>query len=516
MTAHAPSPKPVFNTPALQRRRRRRVWLDRFGGRLIAACAALVLAAVLLMGFYLISQVWPLGQSAHFSQVATGPDQPWTTSLTENTLLRQRLTSKPDSAVLMLDGHWWQLDQVPVAELPAPKDWPGQAQRLDELASSSLSAPVLALLNALPGPLLFTLSADDKLHAWQWRDPAGGLQWQDLWGKVQYPHYAEPAYVWQSTASQSSVPKFSLTPLAYGTFKAACYAMLLALPLALGAAIFCGYFMSPAQRRRIKPCIELMEAMPTVILGFFAGLVLAPQLEAHLFTVVMAALVIPVGILLLGLAMSALPHRLRPERQDGRILWLILPAVLLLIWACSAWAPVIEHWAFHGDFRAYLTDVLDIPYAQRNALIVGLAMGFAIIPTLFSISEEAIRGVPGRLASGSLALGASHWQTLTRVVLPTASAGIFAAIMLSIGRAVGETMIVLMASGNTPLMSSNPFEGMRTLAATIAMELPESGLESVHYRILFLAALVLFLFCILMNTGAELIRQRLRHRYGAL
>jgi phosphate transport system permease protein len=139
-----------------------------------------------------------------------------------------------------------------------------------------------------------------------------------------------------------------------------------------------------------------------------------------------------------------------------------------------------------------------------------------VIPTIFSITEDAIFSVPKHLTQGSLALGATPWQTLTRVVIPTASPGIFSAVMIGMGRAVGETMIVLMATGNTPIMDMNIFEGMRTLAANIAVEMPESEVGGSHFRILFLAALVLFAFTFMVNTLAEVVRQRLRQKYGSL
>ncbi len=159
---------------------------------------------------------------------------------------------------------------------------------------------------------------------------------------------------------------------------------------------------------------------------------------------------------------------------------------------------------------------MGIDFDQRNSLVVGIAMGFAVIPTIFSISEDAIFGVPKRLTNGSLALGATPWQTLVRVVLLTPSPGIFAGIMMGFGRAVGETMIVLMATGNTPVMDMSIFQGMRTLSANIAVEMPESEVGSTHFRILFLAALVLFMFTFVFNTGAELVRQRLRRKYSSL
>jgi phosphate transport system permease protein len=143
-------------------------------------------------------------------------------------------------------------------------------------------------------------------------------------------------------------------------------------------------------------------------------------------------------------------------------------------------------------------------------------MGFAVIPTIFSITEDAIFGVPKHLSFGSLALGATPWQTLTRVVILTASPGIFSAVMIGLGRAVGETMIVLMATGNTPVMDMSIFQGMRTLSANIAVEMPESEVNSSHYRILFLAALVLFIITFVFNTAAEIVRHRLRKKYSSI
>jgi len=117
---------------------------------------------------------------------------------------------------------------------------------------------------------------------------------------------------------------------------------------------------------------------------------------------------------------------------------------------------------------------------------------------------------------GALALGASRWDALKQIVLPAASAGILSALMIGLGRAVGETMIVLMVTGNTPYLSPSLFEGMRTFSANIAIELPEAEVNSTHYRVLFLTALLLFAMTFLANTAAEVVRGRLRKRYGAL
>nr|WP_176469781.1 ABC transporter permease subunit [Pseudomonas sp. Irchel 3A5] len=349
------------------------------------------------------------------------------------------------------------------------------------------------------------------------KNPHPEVSWSALWGKVWYENYDSPQYVWQSTASNSDFePKLSLAPLTYGTLKAAFYAMLLAAPLAVAAAIYTAYFMAPGMRRKVKPVIELMEAMPTVILGFFAGLFLAPYLEGHLPGVFSLMLLTPIGILLAGFAWSRLPDSIRLRVPDGWESAILLPVVLLVGWFSLSMSPHLENWFFGGDMRMWISHDLGITYDQRNALVVGIAMGFAVIPNIYSIAEDAVFSVPRGLTLGSLALGATPWQTLTRVVILTASPGIFSALMIGMGRAVGETMIVLMATGNTPIMDMNLFEGMRTLAANVAVEMPESEVGGSHYRVLFLAALVLLMFTFVMNTLAELIRQRLRKKYSSL
>jgi phosphate transport system permease protein len=194
----------------------------------------------------------------------------------------------------------------------------------------------------------------------------------------------------------------------------------------------------------------------------------------------------------------------------------ILPLLLVGAWVCLSIGPWVEAGVFGGDFRAWLQSALDLVYDQRNSLVVGLAMGFAVIPIIFTIAEDSFTSVPQHLTAASLALGASRWQTATRVVLPTASPGIFSAVMIGFGRAVGETMIVLMATGNTPVLDWSLFNGMRTLSANIAVEIPEAPYGGTLYRTLFLAGLVLFLMTFLVNTVAELVRQRLRDRYKAI
>ncbi|NWD69273.1 ABC transporter permease subunit [Pseudomonas gingeri] len=348
-------------------------------------------------------------------------------------------------------------------------------------------------------------------------NPHPEVSWSALWSKVWYENYDEPKYVWQSTAANTDFePKLSLSPLTFGTLKAAFYAMLLAAPLAVAAAIYTAYFMAPGMRRKVKPVIELMEAMPTVILGFFAGLFLAPYVEGHLPGIFSLLMLLPIGILVAGFGWSRLPESIRLRVPDGWESAILIPVILFVCWLSLFMSPHLETWFFGGDMRMWISHDLGITYDQRNALVVGLAMGFAVIPNIYSIAEDAVFSVPRGLTLGSLALGATPWQTMTRVVILTASPGIFSALMIGMGRAVGETMIVLMATGNTPVMEMNLFEGLRTLAANVAVEMPESEVGGSHYRVLFLSALVLLLFTFIMNTLAELIRQRLRKKYSSL
>jgi phosphate transport system permease protein len=337
-----------------------------------------------------------------------------------------------------------------------------------------------------------------------------------LWGKVWYEGRSDPEYVWQaSSGSDSFEPKYSMVPLTVGTLKAAFFAMLFAMPLAIAGAIYTAYFMSPKLRGMVKPTIEVMEALPTVILGFLAGLWLAPFLENHIPVVFTVLVGVPLAFLLFAWAWAQLPRGVRNRVPGGWEAVILMPVICLLVWGLVELSPVIEIWFFDGSMRQWFTD-MGITYDQRNALVVGIAMGFAVIPTIFSIAEDAVFTVPKHLTQGSLALGATPWQTVTRVILLTASPGIFSAVMIGFGRAVGETMIVLMATGNSPVVNFNIFEGMRTLSANIAVELPETAVHSTHFRILFLAGLVLFAMTFIVNTIAEVVRQRLRARYSNL
>jgi len=360
------------------------------------------------------------------------------------------------------------------------------------------------------------LAVDDhnQVHFYQVDNEYPEVSWDVLWGKVWYEGYDEADYIWQSSASTNDFePKFSLIPLSFGTLKAAFYAMIFAVPIAIFGAVFTSQFMSRRMRQTVKPSIEIMEALPTVILGFLAGLWLAPYVETHLAGVFTLLLILPLGFFLCAWIWGYAPNKSKFEGWEAALL---IPVVLLLIWLSMSLSAPIEQMFFNGDLRTYMSQEWGLNYDQRNSLVVGLIMGFAVIPTIFSIAEDALFSVPQHLVRGSLALGATRWQTVVKVVLPAASPGIYSAVMMGFGRAVGETMIVLMATGNTPLMDLSIFQGMRTLAANIAVEVPEAEVASTHYRVLFLAAFVLFMFTFFFNTIAEMIRHRLRKRYSGL
>ena len=357
----------------------------------------------------------------------------------------------------------------------------------------------------------------DKIHVWEVHNEHPEVSLHSLWGKVWYENYPEPEFIWQSSsASADFEPKFSLTPLAFGTFKAAFYAMLVAIPIAILGAIYTAYFMSPGMRGIVKPTIEIMEALPTVILGFLAGLWLAPAVEANLPGMLMIFFIVPTAIVISAYVWHRfVPKEVKYKIPDGWEAALLILPIVFAGWFALFLSQPIEAAFFGGDTRQWLTDQ-GIGFDQRNALVVGMAMGLAVIPSIFSITEDAVFNVPKHLTSGSLALGATRWQTMTRVVILTASPAIFSAIMIGMGRAVGETMIVLMATGNTAIMDFSIFEGLRTMSANIAVEMPESEVGSTHFRILFLSGLVLFLLTFFFNTLAEVVRHQLRRKYSSL
>jgi phosphate transport system permease protein len=224
----------------------------------------------------------------------------------------------------------------------------------------------------------------------------------------------------------SQNPRFGILSLIIGTFKVTIISILFAAPLAIMAALYTASFAGRRLKEIIKPTIELLAGFPSVVIGFFALMVLATFLQE----------------------------------------------------------------VFHYDTRL-------------NSFVGGIAMGIAAIPIIFTITEDALTAVPKTFNEASLALGASKWQTAFFVILPAATPGIFAAVLLGIGRVFGETMIALMATGNAAQMGLNPFESVRTLAATIGAEMAEVVFGDTHYNVLFLIGSLLFIFTFILNAIAE-------------
>lgn len=371
------------------------------------------------------------------------------------------------------------------------------------------------------------LDAENVLHYYRLRDPHPQASWKTYFGKIHYEGRSEPAFIWQSTGGSDRFErKLSMVPLIIGTLKGTFYALLFALPIALLASVYVSQFMKPEVKRIVKPAMEIMASLPSVVLGFLAALWLAPIVSNRIPSALLAVVGLIAAAFLTGWAWNALPKRVRLWVKEGYEFVLVVPVMFLFAWIGWQLGPMTERLFFVvtdpetglrvADFRLWFPTVTGLGFEQRNAAVVGFVMGFAVIPIIFTIAEDAMANVPAAFRSGSLALGASRWQTAMRVVIPTASAGIFSATMIGLGRAVGETMIVVMATGNTPVTDFNIFTGMRTLSANIAVELPEAPYLGTLYRTLFLGAMILFVLTFMVNTVAEILRQRLREKYRAV
>jgi phosphate transport system permease protein len=438
---------------------------------------------------------------------------------------------------------------------------------------------------------------DARAAHWRVHAPHPETTLGTIFGRVWYEGYPEPGYTWQSSSGTDLFePKLSLVPLIYGTLKATFYSLLFAIPIALAAAVYTSEFLHPRLRAAVKPTMEMMASLPSVVLGFIAALVLAPWVEPRIASLLLALFAIPVALLVAAYLWQLLPQPAALRLEGVPKLAMMFAAVALGTGAAWSLGPAFERAFFGGDLRQWLTGstggaapllfLLLLPlaygvvavlvargfggairariraldrsragafdgavwvatfgaglllaggaalllaaigldprggvvgtYVQRNTLVVGFAMGFAVIPIVYTIAEDAMSAVPSHLRAASLGCGATPWQTAVSIVIPTAMSGVFAAIMIGMGRAVGETMIVVMAAGNTPILDWNVFNGLRALSANIAVELPEAVKDGSLYRMLFLAALVLFAMTFAVNTLAEVVRQRFRKRAAEL
>ena len=385
-----------------------------------------------------------------------------------------------------------------------------------ETFSTIIEDEIRAIGSAPRNNALAVATASGHMNFYKMDIPHPESNLKTLLSKVWYENYSQPDYVWQSTGgSDDFESKLSLVPLIFGTLKSTFYAMIFALPISILGAIYTSQFASSRFRSLIKPGVELMASIPSVVIGFLAALWLAPMMEEWIVSLGVFLICLPLYFLLFNTLWCYLREwGLARKIERGREFIITIFVIVLCMATSYLVAPGIEENLFEGSFALWTYEVLGIRYDQRNSIIISLALGFAVIPIIFSIADDSLTAVPGGLKAASLALGASRWQTVYRVILPSASPGIFVAAMIGLGRAVGETMIVLMATGNTPIMSWDAFSGMRTLSANIAVEVPEAPVDGTLYRTLFLCAVVLFCMTFTLNTLGETIRHNLRKKYG--
>ena len=408
-------------------------------------------------------------------------------------------TVSPDRRVLVAtrsgEIRLWQLDMRKLTALDGLR---GGARSVDWLS-----------------PVLFeVIYSDGSTRYFELASRLAEMSVNRLFFPVQFEGYSEPGYYWQPSATSDGFePKTSLIPLLLGTLKAALVGLVLAVPVALGAAIFVGYYLSSRRREQVKPFIEVIASFPTVVIAGLAALWLAPRLIESLPEIVGGALALPIlGVVALLMA-KHLPTSVT-RRGEVKVLPLhFLPGLVIVILVGAALGHWVEQWLFEGSLVTWLPEQ-GIAVQQLNSLLVGFILGFAILPTVFSLAEEAIYEVPRVGAAGSIALGATPWRSFQDVVLPIAAPGIISAVMLGFGRGIGETMIFLLLSGNAPGTDGSLFSGIRSLSATLAIELPEAAVGGTHFRTLFLGALILFALTFVINTLGHLIRNRIltKHR----
>ncbi len=332
---------------------------------------------------------------------------------------------------------------------------------------------------------------------------------------VIYPLFTSPEqYRWGVSGPDGIDAGYRILPLVSGTLKGAVYTLLFAVPVSVLAAIYASQFLPRALKERLKPLVEVMAAVPSVVLGFIGGVWLAPFLASHVFALFLAPLFISGVVVAVFLLRHYAPVRFRAFNSPGREIWLLLVAVLAGGWLALECGALLEAAWLRAGYETWFEESLGLTYTQRNAIVVGMVMGLSITPIIFTLSEEAISAVPRSFQEGSMSLGATRWQTAVRIVLPAAGSGILAAVLLGFSRAIGETMIVLFVSGNVPVMDWSAFTGFRALSASVALDMPNAARDDTLYRVLFFAAFLLLVSTFAINTVAELVRRRLRRRYA--
>lgn len=320
---------------------------------------------------------------------------------------------------------------------------------------------------------------------------------RDLWRPQSRPGQPTPNRLWQAQASGADASThLNLWPLVFGSLKAALLGVLIAIPLALGAAMHAVQYRSAVLRHRLKTAVELFEAVPTVILGLLALLWLAPWLERNLGLVAGAGL----GWLIAFLLPMA---SRRSERSDLHRGLGALRQGLVGLGVGALVGTLVEAQLPGGQLTLALSAGWGIEYRTFNGLVVGLMVGLALTPGLYSLADEALQASPAGLQEAALALGASRRDTLFGLLLPAAAPGLVAACLIAFGRGLGETLIVLMVSGNTPLTDMNPFSGLRSISATLVLEAPQAVPGTLHYQALLLAALLLTLVSVTINLLAR-------------
>ncbi len=378
------------------------------------------------------------------------------------------------------------------------------------IVDSGISNP-LALAMTPDADGILAVDKTGTVSSWRVDNPHPGITWRGLLGAVWYEDAQQKEYRWQASGYPEGIePKYSIVPLIFGTLKGALYTLLFAVPLSVLAALYASQFMPRVLKEGLKPLVEIMAAVPSVVLGFIGGIWLAPYLSSHLFALFLAPVFISIAVVAALLLRHHAPDRFQAYFRPGMEIWVLLAAVLAGGWLALECGAMLEGRYLLDGYGSWIKESLGLTFAERNSIVVGMVMGLAVTPIIFTISEDALSAVPPSFAEGSMSLGATRWQTAVRIVLPAAGSGIISAVLLGFSRAVGETMIILFVSGNVPAMDWSVFSGFRALSASVALETPNVIRGDSLYRVLFFAAFLLLITTFTVNTVAELIRRRLR------